>query len=268
MRQRKDRRDRTGVVASLLAPGLVATAFLYQALVHLQINIAQSETLAIVAAVLAVALGAGLLAAFGPRWLRLLVLSFTTVGLIDVALQPARLFDAMTPLRRRLSAQDARRIDDLHRINEQVQAYLRTAGTLPSARFYGEGAGPRGFWEGWWDLSTHDGDGDGVPFLDFLVERGLAESVPVDPSNTAPDPNDPRSGRQYVFFVVPPGYQYEGGVCSRWSGRAAYMIAVTKLDGGPLTSPERSDADDCACLWRNKPGFFSRYFDFALCGAF
>jgi hypothetical protein len=268
MTARNARRSTKGAVASLLAPLLAAFALLYQPLAELRIVLTQPETLVVVGTVLAVAVVAGLMAAYGPTWLRVLVLSVTAVCLVDLALQPARLFDRLTPAVRRLPANDARRLDDLRRINDSLQTYLRDVGPVLRPRDYGEATGPQSFWKGWWDVSAADEDRDGVPFLDFLVERGGLPNVPVDPVNTSPDPIDPRSGQQYVLYVVPPGYEYEGGTCEQWRGLAVYMLAVTKLESAEIPRFDWAEDFSCSCLWRNKPDFFKTHFDFALCGAF
>lgn len=256
---------RSGVVACILAPVIGAAVLLYQALTELRIVLTQPETIAVVLGVLLLAAGLGAVAAFAPR-LRLYVLSALTVAFVDVALQPARMFDALTPGLRTPARRDQRRLADLHRLDRALRDYLRDVGPLPTPKQYGEGTGPRGFWEGWWDLSAVDGDRDGTYFLDFLADSGVLPEVPLDPRNETDDPRDPRSGSQYIYFVSPQGYRYQGGPCDRWQGRAVYMLAITRLEtdaGEPV--PETSN---CACLWRDSPDFFRQHFAYALCGSF
>jgi hypothetical protein len=92
-------------------------------------------------------------------------------------------------------------------------------------------------------------------------------SVPVDPENLPAGDGTPTGGRQYVYFFVPAGYVYEGGVCP--AGRqAVYMLAITDLETEPGRPPVRFDGSGCPCLWRDEPGFFDDRFDYVLCGAF
>jgi hypothetical protein len=246
-----------------LIPPLAIVGLLYQGIAGLQISLTQLETLLVVGGSLAIGVAAGLLAAIGGEWTRILVLSFTTVLFLDMAVHPSRLFDALTPSRRLAPARDAQRVADLHRIQEALEAYIRARGPLPTPDKYGEATGPETFWPGWWDLSAADGDGDGHYFLDFLIDLSLLD-VPVDPLNVAPDPRDPRTGSQYVYFVVPPGYNYEGGACPVWKNRWVYMLAVSQFE----TETPRPFDSNCQCLWRDKPDFFESHFDYMLCGTF
>ncbi len=166
---------------------------------------------------------------------------------------------------------DEARIADLRRIQSALDQYVKQVGPLPTPAEYGEGAGTSGFWEGWWDLSSDDGDKDGVPFLDFLVEGGILPAVPVHPVNKAAAPGEPRGGQQYVYFLVPPGYDYAGGTCdtaapNRWH----YMVALTGLENksAARTAAAGAPGSGCQCLWRDAPNFFQQHFDYVLCGSF
>ena len=255
-------------VASFLIPILAVVALLYQGLADLQIALMHSETQLIVGAGLAVAVTAGLLAALGGEWTRVVVLSATTVLILDITLFPSRLFETLAPSRRLAPARDARRVADLHQIRDALEAYIKNVGPLPTPRDYGESTGPQHFWSDWWDVSSVDGDGNGLYFLDFLFDRAGVPPVPLDPLNVAPDAVDPKSGSQYVYFVVPQGYTYEGGVCPAWQDQWVYMLAITRLEADPAERPEQTRASACDCLWRDKPNFFQEHFDYLLCGTF
>ena len=259
--------SRAKQVGAFLVPILAVAALLYQGLVGLRITLTQPDSLIVLGAGLAIGVVAGLLAAVGGDWTRVLVLGATTVLLVDMTVHPSRLFDAMTPLHRLAPQRDADRVVELQRIRDALEAYIRDVGPLPSPAAYGEGTGPETFWAGWWDVSSTDGDGDGRYFLDFLEEHG-GSGVPLDPLNVAPDPTDPRSGTQYVYFVVPPGYGYQGGVCPAWKDRSVYLLAISAFETAQPSIPETGRASSCDCLWRDKPGFFAEYFDYMLCGTF
>ena len=251
--------------ASFAVPVLAAVALLYQGLAVVDISVAEPATLMVIGGALAIAAVLGLAAAFGGERTRVVVFAAMTVLLLDTTVHPSRLFDAMYPAERLAARRDARRVADLHRIKDALDAYIREAGPLPAPRAYGEGTGPATFWAGWWDLSAADGNSDGHPFLDFLEARGVR--VPVDPLNTTPDPADPRLGNQYVYFIAPVGYLYQGGTCEAWAGKSAYLVGMTRFETEGAKRSEAS-ATACRCLWRDAPDFFQQYFDYMLCGTF
>jgi hypothetical protein len=166
--------------------------------------------------------------------------------------------------------QDQRRVADLLRIQQALKTYIEKVGPLPTPAEYGEvqRAGVPGFWQGYWDLSTEDGDGDGKPFLDFLVESGTLPSVPVDPVNKAGDPGDPKGGNQYVYFVAPATETFGGGTCARSKKEWVYMLAITDLQSELTRPPKSIQGSDCACLWREQPNYFQQHFDYVTCGTF
>lgn len=235
---------------------------LYHLLADLQITVLSPGTLMLAGGVLAAGLLLGLAAAFSREPVRILVLSLTAVVWLDLVFPLPALFDPLVPERRAVAGRDATRLEDIATIQRALETHVKAYGRLPRPRDYGEGMGPANFWNGWWDVSAEDGDEDGVPFLDFLVERGILLSVPVDPRNEASGDGHPGGGSQYVYFVVPAGYVYEGGQCEAHQGRSTYMLAITDLE----LEESRPASSGCECLWRDKPDFFQQYFDYLVCG--
>jgi hypothetical protein len=253
-------------IASFVIPPLTAVILLYQVLANLQIGFMRSETLIVMGVAVIAAVAAGALAAVGPQWVRIAIFALTTVLLLDMAVHLPDVFGGLHPEYRALRARDATRVADIHRLQAALEAYQRNVGPLPQPSTYGEAIGPSSFWRNYWDLSTHDGDGDGRYFLDFLTESGVVPSVPVDPVNETPDSDDPRSGFQYVYFVAPAAYVYEGGICQAAGGRSIYMLAVTRLESETGRPPKRFSGSGCECLWRDRPNYFQHFFDYVRCG--
>jgi hypothetical protein len=254
-------------LAALAVPLLTLGLLFYRALADLGVTVTLPEVRLVAFWVLALGAGLGLVAAFGPAWLRTSVLALMAVVWVDMALPVVHLAETLVPTVRIELSRDRQRITDIKLIKRALDTHIRDFGPLPRPAAYGEGTGPQSFWGGWWDFSTHDGNGNGRPFLDFLVERGLLLSVPVDPLNVESASGHPSQGSMYVYFVVPPDYVYEGGVCEANAGASTYLLAATRLE-----RPERLGADElgegCSCLWRDAPEFFAQYFDFAVCGRF
>lgn len=253
-------------LTAFLVPVLAAVALLYQGLAVVDISVGEVATVLVIGGVLAIASVLGLAAALGGERTRVVVFAITTVLLLDITVHPSRLFDAIFPAERLAARRDARRVTDLRGLKEALDAYIRENGHVPEPRMYGESTGPQTFWAGWWDVSAVDGNGDGHRFLDFLEARGVR--VPVDPMNTAPDPTDPRSGSQYVYFVAPVGYMYQGGTCEAWTGKSAYLLGITRFETDAAKRHAVNASSACRCLWRDAPDFFQQYFDYLLCGTF
>lgn len=260
-------RGRYRRLGAFLVPTLTVVGLLYQGLAGLGIALLQRDVIVVAGACLAVGCVAGLIAAFGSESIRVVILSATTVLLLDMTVYPSRLFEALTPLHRLAPERDERRVADLHRIQDALEHYIQDVGPLPPPSEYGEGTGPQTFWADWWDLSSMDLDGDGRYFLDFLEDGGGLE-VPLDPRNIAPQPDDPRSGHQYAYLLVPPGYEYQGGACGAWRNQWVYMLAIANFEtAGPRTT-ELKARSGCECLWGESPDFFAKHFDYVLCGSF
>ncbi len=252
-------------LAALVVPPLTAFVLLYNVFADLQITVFRAETLELAAGWMGGGLALGCLAAFGGERLRIAVLGLMVVLWADVTFGAFTVFDALGPESRAVSARDRRRVADVTAIAEALDRHVREVGPLPRPGDYGEGMGPVDFWDGWWDVSTLDGNGDGRPFMEFLVDRGLMTSVPVDPTNQPPADRHPSRGQQYAYFVVPPGYDYQGGQCGD-PGASTYLIAVTDLERESERPPTGVSGSGCECLWRNKPDFFQQYFDYLKCG--
>lgn len=255
-------------LAAFFVPPALALALLYHPLASLQIAVRQPESLWIIAATLGVGLLLGVVAAFGGAVLRTLVLAAAAVTWIDMALPLPSLFEPITPEARTVRIRDEKRIDDVQAMQRAIEAYIAAYGRLPRPGDYGEQMGPVDFWQGWWDVSGLDGDADGVPFLDFLVESGIVLSVPVDPLNRPADDGRPTGGSQYAYYVVPAGTSYEGGQCQDHQGYSTYLLGVTDLELETKRPPERAAGSGCECLWRDKPNFFQQHFDYVVCGRF
>lgn len=148
------------------------------------------------------------------------------------------------------ASRDARRLADMNDILTALQSYYADHGFYPgSTTAYGE-ANCSG-----WDTTFTDGDGDGIPFIDPLVEEGYLEEIPVDPltvrssycggHNTTPGFNyfyaryaagaygcDPTLGAYIVLGVgnweTVPGVhpKSEGFTCSGrdWHGTLDYVV--------------------------------------------
>jgi hypothetical protein len=247
---------------------VAAITILYNPLASLQITVRQPEALWIVAVTLGVAIALGLLAAFGGWPMRNLVLALTALIWIDIALPLPSLFERLSPAQRAVRQRDQQRLADIETIQRALEAHITAHGGLPRPEDYGEQMGPPNFWGGWWDVSSQDGDGDGIPFLDFLVERGVVLSVPIDPSNHPSEDGVPTGGSQYAYFVVPSGYDYEGGQCEEHRGYSTYLLGITDLELETTRPPQHAEGSGCECLWKDKPNFFQDYFDYVLCGRF
>jgi hypothetical protein len=254
-------------LAAFAAPILTAFVLLYQVFASLQIALGHPSTLIVTASVLGVAVGAGLLAAAGSPLVRAAVLAVCAAVVIDVTTTVVDIFDYTEPKARARVTRDRQRVTDIHRIKAALDQYAATVGPLPAPLKYGENSGAADFWVDWWDVSATDGDGDGRPFLDFLVEGGILASVPVDPLNQPSANRDARNGKQYVYLVVPPGYGYAGGTCEDDS-RGVYLLGVTDLETEPRRPPVNFPGSGCSCLWRQIPNFFQAHFDFVVCGTF
>jgi hypothetical protein len=254
-------------VASFLVPVLTAVILLYQVVTDLRIAVLQGATLWVIGLAMLAAAVAGLLAAFGPAVVRVGVLVACTLLFLDVSFHLSGAFDHLRPEGRTRVSRDEKRIADMHRIKAALDQYTARIGPLPSPMEYGEEAGVPSFWNQWWDISSRDGNQDGAPFLGFLTDAGILPSVPVDPVNRSPD-GDPRHGQQYVYYLVPPAYQYQGGTCDARPDRWHYLIGVTDLEEETRRPPARAAGSGCDCLWKNKPNFFQQHFDYVLCGAF
>jgi hypothetical protein len=196
------------------------------------------------------------------------VLSATAVLLLDVVLHGPLYFEALHPEARRIRARDTQRVSDIARIQTALDSYIARTGSPERPAAYGEGTGPAAFWQDWWDVSAVDQDGDGRPFMSFLIDDGSLPVVPLDPINRTDDPTDPRLGHQYVYYVTPPGYDYEGGSCPAAEGRGTYLLAVTAFEAPAEARAARLRSPGCACLWKDKPDFFAQYFDYVVCGTF
>lgn len=247
---------------------MATAALLYRALADLQIALTHPAMLIVAAVCLALAVSAGAAAAAGGAVVRTLVLSATTVLLLDVTFRGPLYFEALEPEVRRLRARDGRRVDDIARIQAALERYIAEAGRPAEPAAYGEGTGPASFWEDWWDLSAVDQDGDGRPFMSFLVDDGILPDVPVDPINETDDQADPRRGHQYIYYVTPPGYDYAGGSCPAAEGRGTYMLAITALETPAASRSWALRSPGCACLWKDSPNFFAAHFDYVVCGTF
>ena len=251
--------------ATLFVPPLLAVTLLYHVLSELQVTVRHPATLTVIAVVVAGSAAAGLLATFAGTRGRVVLLSLCLLAYVDLAYPLPSLLDAITPSSRAVRARYAQRVGDVRRILAALRVYVERHGRLPMPASYGEGTGPETFWAGWWDVSSHDGDGDGTPFLDFLVDDGIMPSVPVDPLNEPPDDAHPAQGRQYAFLVVPAGHAHQGGLCADYAATGAYVLGVTDLERQE-TRPPRRPASGCSCLWVDSPDFFAQYFDHVACG--
>jgi hypothetical protein len=257
-----------GKLATFCVPVLAAVALLYHVLADLQVAVTQDATLLVIGMTLGLAAAAGLLAAFGPPVLRVGVLAVTAVVFLDVAVRLSGVFDRLTPGIRVFVARDEQRIAHLHQIKAALDKYVSDVGPLPTPEQYGEATGVPDFWLNWWDVSAHDGDGDHLPFLDFLVDDGILPIVPLDPVNEPSSKGDPTGGKQYVYFVVPPDHDYAGGACDPRPDRWTYLLGITDLEYETDRPPAKFSGSGCACLWRDQPNFFQHHFDYILCGSF
>ncbi len=81
----------------------------------------------------------------------------------------------------RAKARDARRLSDMRQIQNALELYRVKYATYPAApSTYGENTAS----DSTWDNSAVDQDGDGIFFLDPLVEQGFLPQSIVDPINS------------------------------------------------------------------------------------
>jgi general secretion pathway protein G len=167
----------------------------------------------------------------------------------------------------RAKARDAKRISDIKQIQKALELYISEYGTLPMPMQYGEQNSSPGWWDTWWDLSSGDGDNDGIYFLDFLVDSGIMRNVPKDPLNTPEYNGYPNAnGFRYIYFVAPKGYAYQGGSCVVDSG-SVYLLGISDLETDSRP-PQKFSGSGCECLWKNLPNMFQSAFDYVICGTF
>ena len=251
----------------LLIPPLAIFALLYHVMANLQITVLRPQTIVVIGASLGAATLLGVLAAWSRSWLRVGVLTLIAVIWIDATFDLSAAFVRLTPDARSVAARDRTRLADLIAIQSALERHIDTIGPLPAPADYGEETGAATFWQGWWDESAHDGNGDGRPFLEFLVDRGLMTSVPVDPINRTSADSGPAHGQQYVYYVAPPGYGYAGGHCGA-SAQSVYLLGITDLERETTRPPAGVGGSGCDCLWRAEPNFFQQHFDYVVCGRF
>lgn len=263
--QDENRRTRT---AAFLVPPLAVAALLYRAVADLQIALTHPAMLIVAGVCLALASCAGAAAAVGGPVVRTVVLGAVTVLLLDVTFRGPLYMEALTPEVRRVRARDSQRVDDIARIQVALETYIADGRTPPRPAAYGEATGELGFWKDWWDVSAVDQDGDGRPFMPFLVEGGVLPDIPIDPTNQTDSSVDPRRGHQYVYLVSPPGYAYAGGSCPAAEGRGTYMLAITAFETAIDTRSSALRSPGCTCLWKDRPNFFAQHFDYVVCGTF
>lgn len=254
-------------LACFFIPLLTAIVLLYQVLSSLQIAVTHAAILSIICVTLAIAAAAGLIAALGPAVIRVGVLVVCALIFLDVTFRLSGVFQHLQPETRKRVKRDDQRIADIHQIKAALDEYVAKVGPLPTPEEYGEGTGPAGFWQNYWDFSSDDKNHDGKPFLDFLVDGGILPAVPVDPVNTSPG-DDPRVGKQYVYFLVPSTYKYAGGVCDDAPDRWHYLVAISDLEDEASRPPVAAKGSGCDCFWRDEPNFFQKHFDYVLCGSF
>lgn len=260
--------SRSARLAAFSAPPITAVALLYHVLADLQVTVLRRDTLAVIGLTLALAMIGGALAAFAGARTRAIVLSIVAVLWVDMAFGLSRVFDELAPERRAVNARDRKRLRDVATIQAALEDHITRIGPLPMPPDYREGIGPSNFWEGWWDVSSEDTNGDGLYFLDFLVKSEVMTEVPLDPLNLPASDRDPTRGSQYTFFVVPAGYAYRGGQCPENAGYSTYLLGVTDLERETDRPPSRVSGSGCDCLWRERPNFFQHYFDYVVCGRF
>ena len=168
----------------------------------------------------------------------------------------------------RAKSRDSTRISDVDQIELAIEQYILDNGAPPRANTYGEAApGNGGYWDGWWDISTGDENGDGDFFMDFLVDDEYFSRSPVDPINehTGANPGNVRqTGNFYVYFLVNAGYAYQGGPSCANDNQGVWMVAVKELEATTPVAP----TGDCDCLWTNIPNFYQGQFDYMKCGVF
>lgn len=113
-------------------------------------------------------------------------------------------------------ARDARRKADIDTIKKALELYYqenqRYPITIPipdASRTYGES--PQ-----WWDYSYIDQDGDNIPFLDELAEKGYLSSDIADPKNNS----------TYHYRYV----KYEQGIWTGGCNRTFYILQAVKFE--------------------------------------
>ena len=127
----------------------------------------------------------------------------------------------------RKKARDAVRLSDMHQIKLALQMYYDQYGYFPNS-LPGQQPEDTGcsepFYGGDWDLSSIDGDSDGKPFIEPLVDAGIFPKVPVDPINDATTANC-SDGHGYVYYLKPTGYED----CPIARGKV-YLLGITNME--------------------------------------
>lgn len=163
-------------------------------------------------------------------------------------------------------ARDTIRIQDMNQIALALERYSLEVGAPPVASAYGEQATSPGWWDGWWDLSTYDRNGDGNAFMDFLRTAGYFATVPVDPLNDPSGYNGQpyAAGHFYVYYNTTASYGYQGGPSCAAGMHGVWLIGIRDLEN----SPAGSYNSGCTCLWRDNPNMFQGTFDYIRCGVY
>lgn len=248
-------------------PVLVVVLLVYNGFVSLQVTLFGPEATVVAVTAIGVATAVGLVAALGGPVIRLVLMAVSLAVWFDVTtMLPAAVVERWSASLDSPRRRDEQRLRDIETIAAALDDYARRTGSLPMPLNYGEGTGPAGFWQGWWDVSAVDEDGDGRSFLPFLESVDGLTRVPVDPRNEPSPDGMPTEGWQYVYFLVPPNYTYNGGACEANRDAYIYMLGVTAFE-------ELALSDDlldplCDCLWQEQPGFFRDRFAHTRCGVY
>ncbi len=178
----------------------------------------------------------------------------------------------------RAKARDTRRLADMHNIEAALKSYDLNQGVWPirassinddldasdvnSIEDHCAGLHDFDF-----DVSNHDQDADGKPFIEFLDGRGQANpnsyyfpnGTPVDPLNTTPpiankcwdDTYNKTNYYGYVFQVLKP----DQDSCGPSRG---YILGVLNMETVPEGSRYPSSPGGCGCL-NAHPDWYSHF---------
>jgi prepilin-type N-terminal cleavage/methylation domain-containing protein len=142
----------------------------------------------------------------------------------------------------RRHVRDNSRLSDMKSIELALELYWQANNVYPGTTAqYGENtAGSPSC--GGWDVSFDDKDGDGILFIDPLVEGGFISKVPVDPQNTGACGVNGQAP-SYAYYL------YNAGTsgCDPAKGRF-FVLGIRDTEGSPRPHP---DSPGWSCLNRD-----------------
>ena len=143
---------------------------------------------------------------------------------------------AIDPVQMLKKSRDAKRLSDMTNIVKALNLYLLENEVYPGTTAqYGESEGltnpscNTNNCTGW-DTSAIDCDGDGIKFIDPIIEQGYLGKTPADPTNTV---TVNCAGQHYKYYLYSAGARG----CPINKGRF-YVLGVTDMDTSTRPYPD------------------------------